>query len=172
MRKVGGLARYSRQAKLAQLWKVEYARTFLGNTQRLYRNIADDVMSRYTYGATPRYEALHRKTAPDDGYTRDARDTLVVIDSAWGDIIQLKALAWETKALIYPDLLEYSRTTDAPKRLPGRAFCEKFRAISDVRRAHIGKKSRPICPPHIWSPEVNNIAERVVEKTTVPWIDR
>ena len=116
---------------------VQYDRDFTESTQRLYPEIADEAMSIYTLCAMPVYHPLPPKPVPGDGYPASPKKTMGITESLRGDIPQRIVALCATTPLVYGERLEYTPTTTVPKRLPGRTFSEKSRAISDLRRLNL-----------------------------------
>ena len=56
----------ARKLQLAQLAKLAETRSFIDSTQHLYPGIAAEVMSIYTCGDDPKYEACPPKAVPAD----------------------------------------------------------------------------------------------------------
>ena len=158
----GGLANASRQIQFLRFRELGYAREFIERSQHLYPDTAGEVMSIFTIGAAPRYEALPAKNVPVDGYPHNAAHTGEILESMWGDIRQLKAFLCATPSLTFGERLEYSPTNAVPKRLPGRAFISKSRTISDLRRINMGIKTEDFCL--IWLPEIKDITGRIIRK--------
>ena len=125
----GGLVQAARQIQKVHMEKVQYAREFVGDTQHLYPDLADEVMSIYTRWAMPTYHPLPAKPVPDDGYPHNPAQTLKIIESQWDDIRRRRVILRATSSLIYEGRLEYTPTTTAPKRIPDRTFSDKSSTI-------------------------------------------
>ena len=82
----GCLANAARQVQFLRFRELRYAREFIERTQHLYPDTAEDVMSIFTIGAAPKYEALPAKNAPDDGYPHNAAHTGKILESMWDDM--------------------------------------------------------------------------------------
>ena len=118
--------------------ELRYAREFIEKTQHLYPETAEEVMSIFTIGAAPKYEALPAKNVPDGGYPHNAANTGKILESMWGDMRQLKVILCATPSLTFGERLEYIPTTAVPKRLPDRTFSSESRTISDLGRINLG----------------------------------
>ena len=158
----GGMVKAARQVRFLRFRELRYAREFIEKTQHLYPEAAEEVMSIFTIGAAPKYDALPAKTVPGDGYPHNAAHTRKILESMWGDMRQLKVILCATTSLTFGERLEYSPTTTVPKRLPDRTFSSKSRIISDLRRINLGINTDDFFP--IWLPDVKDITERIVRK--------
>ena len=102
------------------------------------------------------------KPAPDGGYPRNAAHTVEISESTRGYIKQLKSFICEAVSLTYGERLWNIPTTTTPKRLPGRAFIDKSRPISDLRRIKLGIDAGDFSP--IWLPALKHITDRIIRK--------
>ena len=75
MRAAGGMAEAARQQQLAPLTKLTETRAFIAIAQQLYPDIADEAMSIYTNGASPKYEETPEKAVHDNGFPHDPRNS-------------------------------------------------------------------------------------------------
>ena len=146
VRKVGGLVPAERQIHLIRFRELEYDREFVGRTQHFYPHIAEQVMLIYTNGDSPKYSPAPPKAVPDDGYHHNSDHTAKILESAWGGITHLKAFARETTSISFGERAEYRLTDTAPRRLPDRAFIDKSRTISDLRRINLFINAVDFCP--------------------------
>ena len=107
-------------------------------------------MEIYTNGSAPRYTPAPPKAVPEDGYPRNAENTVRILESTRGDIRQLKAFISAATSLTFGGRIEYRPTSTAPKRAPGRTFSDKCRTIADLRRVNLGVGTGDFFP--IWFP--------------------
>ena len=149
----------ARQLRLVHLAKLTETRAIIQSARRVYPDIADEAMSIYTNGASPKYDETPTKAAPDDGYSHCPRNSKIIA-SMWGDIIGLKELVFASKSWIYSAGSGYIPTTAVPKRLPGRSFSGKSRIASDLRRINLCLNTEDFFT--IWLPGIKHIADRPI----------
>ena len=129
-------------------------------TQHLYPEIAAEIMSIYTNGAAPKYTPEPPKAVPDDGYPHNADRPVGILESTREAVKQSKALICATTSLTSGGRIEYSPTTTAPERLPGRTFSDKCRTISDLWGINLGTNTDDSFP--IWLTEIKSTTERII----------
>ena len=150
----------ARRIQLIRFQEMRRDRASIEKTKHLYPDTAEEVASIFANGSPPKYTSAPPKAVPGDGYPHNKARAAKILESMWGDIIQLKAFVCDTKSLIYGEPLEYIPTATVPNRLPDRKFSAKSRTISDLRRANLGIDTEDFFP--IWLPEIKHIAERAI----------